>query len=141
MQPYKQTRVYFRYIRRSGRHRYAHLVSSLPKLTEYITNACLFQKQIEYIDSLNMEGTCKHMSETYVNRTFTSNYYEYERDNKPISVVGRLRNHTAYWQSIGCSDYILNVIKRGYVIPIVGDVEPAILGNNKSSSRDEIEVK
>ena len=70
------------------------------------------------------------MSDTYVKTTLTADYFEYERDNKPISVVGRLQNHTAYWQRIGCSDYIINVIQRAYVMPIVGVVEPTIIRNN-----------
>ena len=76
------------------------------------------------------------MSELYTPTKYTSDYYEYEKYDTPISVVGRLRSRSDYWQSIGCSQYILDTIRRGYIIPITDDVESAYLRNNKSS-RDE----
>ena len=78
------------------------------------------------------------MSKNYIPKTLTNDFYEYERNGTEISVVGRLRKNLSFWKTIGASNYILDVIRRGYVIPLKGDIESACLKNNKSS-RDEPE--
>ena len=70
-----------------------------------------------------MEG--RPMSKEYKPKQYTNEFFIYERDDKPISVVGRLRKRLSYWRSIGASDYVLSVIEKGYVIPIKGTVEGA----------------
>ena len=81
-----------------------------------------------------MEG--KPMSRHYKPKTFTRDYFEYEKHGTDISVVGRLREHISFWESIGASDYILDVIRRGYVIPLKGEIETALYRNNKSSREE-----
>ena len=95
-------------------------------MTERIRNIEKPEKKAE-----NMEG--KPMAKDYVESEITNNYYEYQKKGVQISVVGRLRRHIDYWKSIGCSSYILNVIEKGSVIPIIGDVSPTTIKNNKSS--------
>ena len=81
-----------------------------------------------------MEG--RHMSDGFKPSTYTSSYYEYEKHGTPISVVGRLKRNLSYWKAIGCNPYILNVIEKGYVIPINGEILQADLNNNKSSREE-----
>ena len=73
------------------------------------------------------------MSKTFQSIKLTDDYYDYEKNDREISVVGRLKRHLPYWRSINCSAYILDVLTKGYVIPVLGEVESAILRNNKSS--------
>ena len=73
------------------------------------------------------------MSLGYVGKKFTQDYFEYERFDTPISVVGKLRKNIAYWRSIGCSEFILKVLQNGYIIPVIGEIETAYLNNNRSS--------
>ena len=80
-----------------------------------------------------MEG--KTMSENYRKPSFTSNYFEYEKNNTPISVIGRLKLNIEYWKGIGTSDYILSVIDKGYVIPVT-DVQMCFLRNNLSARQE-----
>ena len=78
-----------------------------------------------------MEG--RHMSEIYEPPKLMKDYYKYENSDCDISVVGRLKSHIDFWESFGCSSYVLDIIRKGYVIPVLGDIQPAILKNNKSS--------
>ena len=83
-----------------------------------------------------MQG--KPLSKNYVPKEFTSDVFEYESSGKAISVVGHLKEHIGFWKSIGCSDYVLDVIDRGCVIPIQGEVDCVFHKSNRSS-RDEPE--
>ena len=76
------------------------------------------------------------MSQNYQQKVFTTAYYDYEKNGSPISAVGHLKQNINYWKAIGCSDYIVNVIEKGYVIPIKGEIVSVDLQNNQSS-RDE----
>ena len=73
------------------------------------------------------------MSKGFTKKQYTNDFFEYEKYDKPISVVGRLRKRSAFWESIGASDYVLSVIRKGYVIPIKGEVKGVFLKNNRSS--------
>jgi hypothetical protein len=60
--------------------------------------------------------------------------YEYEQSAKVISVKSRLRENVQFWQSeLHASNFILNTIKYGYVIPFVAVPPGIILKNNRSS--------
>ena len=78
-----------------------------------------------------MEG--KTMSKNFQYKNFTDNYFEYEKTGKDISVVGRLKRNVKYWESFGCSKHILNLIQNGYILPLIKEVLPIELKNNKSS--------
>ena len=58
-----------------------------------------------------MEG--KPLSLGFVTKKFTTDYFQYEKHDALISVVGRLKRHVAYWRTIGCAQYILDVIEHG----------------------------
>ena len=78
-----------------------------------------------------MEG--KPMSVGFLKKEFTNDFFQYEKHDKAISVVGRLKRHIAYWRTIECSEFILKVIQNGYVIPVMGEVDSVHLRNNRSS--------
>ena len=56
-------------------------------------------------------------------------------DHPPLVNVkrGNLRIKLEFWKRIGTSKFILNVIKRGYMLPFLGLPEPAVFRNNGSS--------
>ena len=49
------------------------------------------------------------------------------------SIKGRLAQRLAFWQHMGASDFILEVIEKGYVLPFVKEPEPAVFENNQSA--------
>ena len=50
-----------------------------------------------------------------------------------MKVKGRLRQHVKLWQSIRASQFILDTISRGYIIPFLSTPSSAQLSNNKSA--------
>jgi hypothetical protein len=57
--------------------------------------------------------------------------YEYEQSAQFISVKSRLGENVKFWQfELNASNFILNTIKYGYVIPFVA-VPPRIILKNK----------
>jgi hypothetical protein len=46
-------------------------------------------------------------------------FYEYEIGKTNINVKGRLKNSVHFWQKIGTSDFILDMIYEGYTIPLL----------------------
>ena len=51
----------------------------------------------------------------------------------PVNVKGNLRRNKIFWQIIGTTQFILNVIYRGYMLPFESLPDPAMLKNNSSS--------
>ena len=49
------------------------------------------------------------------------------------NVKGRLAERLAFWQNMGASDFILEVIGKGSTLPFVKEPEPAVFGNNQSA--------
>jgi hypothetical protein len=47
---------------------------------------------------------------------------------------GRLKNSVHFWQKIGTSDFILNMIYEGYTIPLLHEPKSVFLNNNKSAN-------
>ena len=72
----------------------------------------------------------------YTNNNFDS-YSDYEIGLTNIYVKGRLQNSFNFWKNIGASDFILNVIKDGYKIPLKSEPDSVILNNNKSAAKHE----
>ena len=55
-------------------------------------------------------------------------------NNTEISnVKGRLASHLPFWKSIGTSDFILQVIEKGYALPFISEPKPAVFSNNRSA--------
>ena len=61
------------------------------------------------------------------------NYADYLEGSDSVIVKGRLRVNISYWESIGTSQFILNVIRDGYKIPFYYTPSSVHLLNNKSA--------
>ena len=61
-------------------------------------------------------------------------FYEYEMGKTNINVKGRLKNSVNFWQKIGTSDFILDMIYEGYTIPLLHEPKSVFLNNNKSAN-------
>ena len=61
--------------------------------------------------------------------------FEFELTDHPplVNVKGNLRRKLEFWRRIGTSKFILNVIERGYMLPSLSLLEPAVFRNNRSS--------
>ena len=65
-------------------------------------------------------------------------FQEYELSyNKNNSVKSRLRQHVSYWKSIDASDFILDIIENGYVIPFKETPVRSVSKNNKSAVNND----
>lgn len=64
-----------------------------------------------------------------------SGLFEFElTDRLPlVNVKGNLRRNQGFWERIGTSKFILNVIEGGYMLPFLSLPEPAVFRNNRSS--------
>ena len=51
-------------------------------------------------------------------------------------VKGRLASHLEFWRKIGASDFVLDTIQNGYVIPFLEPPMSMFLKNNKSSLKN-----
>ena len=60
-------------------------------------------------------------------------YADYLEGSDSVIVKGRLRINISYWESIGTSQFILNVIRDGYKIPFYYTPSSVHLLNNKSA--------
>ena len=60
-------------------------------------------------------------------------YADYLEGSDSVIVKGRLRVNISYWESIGTSQFILNVIRDGYKIPFYYTPSSVHLLNNKSA--------
>ena len=49
------------------------------------------------------------------------------------NVKGRFAERLAFWQHMGASDFILEIIRKGYALPFVKEPEPAVFRNNQSA--------
>jgi hypothetical protein len=54
--------------------------------------------------------------------TRRSLHYEVKSGKNLVSVKGSLKNHCQFWKNVlNASDYILNVIALGYILPFVSE--------------------
>ena len=60
-------------------------------------------------------------------------FYEYVFGISDINVKGQLKKSVEFWEQIGTSKFILEVIKEGYKIPLLHKHVKTFLKNNKSS--------
>jgi hypothetical protein len=60
-------------------------------------------------------------------------FYEYEFGISDINVKGRLKKTVEFWEQIGTSKFISDVMKEGYKIMLLHKPEKTFLKNNKSS--------
>ena len=59
--------------------------------------------------------------------------YEAKSGKNLVNVKGSLKNHCQFWKNVvNASDYILNVIALGYILPFVSEPTSVMLRNNLS---------
>ena len=58
-----------------------------------------------------------------------------------VKVKGSLRSHLDFWLKINANQYVINVIKEGYRLPLITNPETCHLKNNKSSLENSDFVK
>ena len=63
-----------------------------------------------------------------------SELFEFELSTSPpcVNVKGNLRRNFEIWKHIGTPSFILNVIERGYLLPLVSFPEPVVFKNSIS---------
>ena len=59
--------------------------------------------------------------------------HEVEQGSNSIVVKGRLKSHVEFWKLIGASQFMINTISNGYVIPLVHTLLRASFLNNQSA--------
>ena len=50
---------------------------------------------------------------------------------------GRLREHISSWEALQPPEYVLKIIRQGYILPLTTIPEPQILRNNKTALENE----
>ena len=73
------------------------------------------------------------LKDEYDYSRFTHNFYDHEQGQKQILVKGRLKKHLSFWRSIGSSEFVLDVIEKGYKIPLYSMPDQKICKNNRSA--------
>ena len=58
---------------------------------------------------------------------------EFVENSRAKKVKGRLWQHVEFWQSIGASQFVLDTISRGYIVPFSTTPSSAQFQNNKSA--------
>ena len=56
-------------------------------------------------------------------------------------VAGRLKKAVPFWQEIGASDWVLDILRNGYHIPFLHEPDSVALCNNKSALRESAFVE
>lgn len=82
-------------------------------------------------------GPHSDIFQVHDNLNMFSSYCDYEEGFKNIHVKGRLQKSLTFWQNIGASNFILDVIENGYKIPMRNEPDSVILQNNKSAFMHE----
>ena len=75
-----------------------------------------------------------HVHDNFDNLT---SFCDYESGLSNISVKRRLKKSVCFWLSIGISDFIIEVIKDGYKIPLRSEPEQIVLKNNVTALQHE----
>jgi hypothetical protein len=93
------------------------------------------QKDIQRQYILSWQRTCcvKRQTEIFFevdNVENVDSFYEYEFGISDVNVKGRLKKSVELREQIGTSKFILDVIKEGYIIPLLHKPEKTFLRNN-----------
>ena len=59
--------------------------------------------------------------------------HEFLENSCSVRVKGRLRTHVTFWKSIGASEFIIDTICRGYIIPFLTTPPKVCFKNNRSA--------
>ena len=90
---------------------------------------------------LSAKSNYVYMSTETPTTKWSTNYSDYEFSDFNISVVVRLRSGYKFMRDIACSEYILKVIRDGYVLPIPHIPLSVTLHNNRSSQHNPVFVR
>ncbi|VDI14245.1 Hypothetical predicted protein [Mytilus galloprovincialis] len=102
------------------------------KIDKISKNVNSFDKTVENFDSFDKSTIAKDTHSQFVklDNTFKSTVTKVNSNDSPVN---RLRNAYTYWQSINANDYILSIIRDGYIIPFYTEPESCSLRNNKTA--------
>ena len=82
-----------------------------------------------YVDNLGLsEKSHDDFKADYISPDGKSN-----SSKETPNVKGRLASHLPFWKSVGASDFILQVIEKGYALPFISEPKPAVFSNNRSA--------
>ncbi|CAC5415156.1 unnamed protein product [Mytilus coruscus] len=82
-------------------------------------------------------GPHSDIFQVHNNLNMFSSYCDYEEGFKNIHVKGKLQKSLNFWQNIGASNFIFDVIENGYKIPMRNEPDSVILQNNESAFMHE----
>ena len=86
-----------------------------------------------YVDNLGLfEESHDDIKADYISPDGKSN-----NNTETPNVKGRLASHLPFWKSIGASDFILQVIEKGYALPFISEPKPAVFSNNMSAKNNK----
>lgn len=88
----------------------------------------------------HIENTTEHFQEYgsfMQKRFFEIKEEEFSLKNKDVTCVkGNLKRNISFWEEIGASDFIIDVIKNGYKVPFYETPEHSFLNNNRSAKNN-----
>ena len=91
------------------------------------------KSEVEYLEDFQI-SSCNLQRDNEFEDCLDHSYYEYEQGQyDDIKVKGRLQQRYKFWEIIGAPDYILSIIKDGYIVPMVTKPQSIFLHNNKSA--------
>ena len=67
--------------------------------------------------------------------------HEFLENSCSVGVKGRLLAHLTFWNSIGASEFIIDTISRGYIIPFLTTPPKACFKTNRSTLEHPVFVK
>ena len=82
-----------------------------------------------YVDNL---GLCEE-SDDDIKADYISADGKSNNNTEIPNVKGRLASHLPFWKSTGASDFILQLIEKGYALPFISEPKPAVFSNNRSA--------
>ena len=88
-----------------------------------------------------MDVSSKYLSPNSPDIVLAKSFHQYEQDLSDISVVGSLARHADYWDNLPAPQYIKNIIRNGYTIPLYRLPKSVILPNNASSRNEPVFVR
>lgn len=58
------------------------------------------------------------------------------REHSSVIVKGRLRSNLTFWENIGASSWVLDIIRNGYCLPFLGQPEKKFSNNHSSATNN-----
>lgn len=86
-------------------------------------------------DNKYFDNYCDEFGENYYQFLEQIQFFENsEKCGNFHGVKGSLSKHITFWENIGCSEFVLNTLKEGYIIPFVKTPPRMFSKNNRSAS-------